>query len=186
MKKLAPRFGISDVALAKACRRGDIPVPERGYWARLQARKTVIRRPLPPRGLGMSDGVSIGENLCETHDQLVSRVLNEPVPPPPTFPEDITHVTERVRKMVGKVPAPHASHRLHPLVARLLDEDERRREARETSPHPLLSGAPLFDTPYAQRRLRFVNAVFLGVQRCGASSPWWKSSRRASCGEREG
>lgn len=36
MTKLAKRFGISDVGLAKACRRAGIPVPERGYWAKSQ------------------------------------------------------------------------------------------------------------------------------------------------------
>ena len=29
---LSKRFGISDVGLAKACRRANIPTPDRGYW----------------------------------------------------------------------------------------------------------------------------------------------------------
>jgi len=37
MRTTARQFGISDVALAKACRRANIPVPERGYWTKLQA-----------------------------------------------------------------------------------------------------------------------------------------------------
>ena len=36
MHKLAAEFGLSDVGLAKLCRRHEIPVPGRGYWARLQ------------------------------------------------------------------------------------------------------------------------------------------------------
>jgi len=171
MKKLAPRFGVSDVALAKACRRADIPVPERGYWARLQAGKAVVKRLLPARGLGMSDVVSVGEIPCETHDELVSRLLSEPIPAPPVFSEDLARVTERVRKIVGRVAAPHASHRLHPLVARLLDEDQRRLEARQKASFPLQSDAPLFESPVGRRRLRLLNALFLGVQRCGAR-PW--------------
>ena len=162
MKKLAPRFGVSDVALAKACRRADIPVPERGYWARLQAGKTVVKRPLPARGLGMSDVVSIGETPYESHDDLVSRLLNEPVPPPPVFCEDLAQVTERVRKIVGRVAAPHVPHRLHPLVAGLLDEDQRRLEARQKSSYPLQSDAPLFDSPVGRRRLRLLNAHLPG------------------------
>src|SRR6185312_10376240 len=31
---LAKEFGLSNVGLGKACRRHDIPVPPRGYWAR--------------------------------------------------------------------------------------------------------------------------------------------------------
>jgi len=119
----------------------------------------------------MSDSVSIGDDPYETHEQRVSRILTEPIPPPPTFPEELAQVTERVRKLVGKVARPHRSHRLHPLVARLLDEDQRRRQEREKASFPLLSHAPLFDTPADQRRLRLINAIFLAVQRSGAT-PW--------------
>jgi len=37
MRDLAKDFGISDVGLAKRCRRLGIPVPGRGYWARIDA-----------------------------------------------------------------------------------------------------------------------------------------------------
>ena len=33
MKILAPRFGISDVGLRKACDRAEIPTPGPGHWA---------------------------------------------------------------------------------------------------------------------------------------------------------
>jgi len=45
--KLAKKFGISDVAIAKICRRHKIPKPPLGYWARLQNGKKVNRKPLP-------------------------------------------------------------------------------------------------------------------------------------------
>jgi hypothetical protein len=168
MHKLAPRFGISGVALAKTCRRADIPVPERGYWARLQAGKIVVKRQLAARALGMSDGVTVGQRPYETHVQLVSRLLNEPIPSPPIFSEDLACVTERVRKMVGRVSVPYASGRLHPLVARLLDEDARLRQAEQSSSYRRLSGAPVFDSAVERRRLRILNALFLALQRCGA------------------
>ena len=31
--RLAQEIGISDVALAKACRKANIPLPARGHWA---------------------------------------------------------------------------------------------------------------------------------------------------------
>ncbi|MDT8068597.1 MAG: hypothetical protein ROO76_10585 [Terriglobia bacterium] len=34
MTKVAERFGVSDVALAKTCRKLKVPVPGRGYWAK--------------------------------------------------------------------------------------------------------------------------------------------------------
>jgi hypothetical protein len=45
MSRLARRFGLSDVGLAKACTRMMIPVPGRGYWAK----KEVGRAPRPTR-----------------------------------------------------------------------------------------------------------------------------------------
>jgi len=45
---VAKRYGISDVALRKICRRMNIPVPPRGYWARLRSGERVKKPPLPP------------------------------------------------------------------------------------------------------------------------------------------
>ena len=45
---LAAEFGVSDVALAKTCRRKQVPLPPRGYWARKAASQTVKPTPLPP------------------------------------------------------------------------------------------------------------------------------------------
>lgn len=49
MWKLAPQYRISDVAFAKTCRKLQVPLPGRGYWAKLAAGKRVKGRPpLPP------------------------------------------------------------------------------------------------------------------------------------------
>src|SRR6188768_2955827 len=45
--RLAPQLGISDVALAKTCKRLGIPRPSRGYWARLAAGQWVQKDALP-------------------------------------------------------------------------------------------------------------------------------------------
>lgn len=55
MQKLSKDFGLSDVGLAKICRRYAIPVPPRGYWAKKQAGHKVRQTPLPanaPAGYG--------------------------------------------------------------------------------------------------------------------------------------
>jgi integrase len=46
---LAQRFGISDVGLAKVCRRSGIPAPPRGYWAKIAAGDSIPRPALPER-----------------------------------------------------------------------------------------------------------------------------------------
>jgi hypothetical protein len=44
--KIAPKYGISAVALGKVCRRLKIPVPGRGYWAKLTVGKPAKRQAL--------------------------------------------------------------------------------------------------------------------------------------------
>jgi len=46
---VAKRYGVSEVALAKACRKLAVPVPPRGYWTRVRAGwKPLPSPPLPP------------------------------------------------------------------------------------------------------------------------------------------
>ncbi len=46
--KVGEKYGVSDVAIAKLCRRLRVPVPGRGYWARKAAGQTMKQTPLPP------------------------------------------------------------------------------------------------------------------------------------------
>lgn len=47
VSRVASRYGLSDVGLAKICKRYDIPRPPRGYWAKLQNGQKPRRTPLP-------------------------------------------------------------------------------------------------------------------------------------------
>ncbi len=49
MVQLAKTYGLSDVGLAKICKKHDVPRPPRGYWAKLQHGKKSKREPLPGR-----------------------------------------------------------------------------------------------------------------------------------------
>ena len=91
-----------------------------------------------------------------------------PVPPPPSFAEPITEVRDRVRTLVGKVSIPKTFNKIHPLISRLLEEDERRREKQRTSSYAFSWDAPLFDAPFERRRLRIMNNLFLAVANAGA------------------
>jgi hypothetical protein len=46
---LAAEYGVSDVALAKVCKRLGVPKPGIGYWNRVQHGQTPRRPPLPLR-----------------------------------------------------------------------------------------------------------------------------------------
>lgn len=163
MQILAKDFGVSDVALAKACRRTNIPVPPRGYWAKKDSGKPVSRPPLPPRFPGADDTVEVGNHRWSPYWQ--PNLLDTELPPPPEFPEDLTSVRDRVAKMVSKVPYPMLAHQTHPLIRRLLEKDEKR--CAEHEEWPIQWNEPWYKTPADKRRLRLLNALFLAMQRLG-------------------
>lgn len=47
MSRLAKNYGLSDVGLAKICRKHDVPCPPRGYWAKKQHGQAPAQIPLP-------------------------------------------------------------------------------------------------------------------------------------------
>jgi hypothetical protein len=51
VQHVAKTYGISGRGLAKACRRLRVPVPPRGYWARIRNGHTVRKPALPPLNL---------------------------------------------------------------------------------------------------------------------------------------
>lgn len=44
---VAKRYGVSDVAIRKVCKSMDIPIPPRGYWAKIHAGMKAEKTPLP-------------------------------------------------------------------------------------------------------------------------------------------
>jgi hypothetical protein len=180
MKTLATSFKISDVALAKTCRKAGIPVPERGYWAKKHAGKRAERTPLPPRFPGAPNEISVAgggryQYQYDYWDQASrKRLLTEPLPAPPTFDEEVDSVIERIKKMVGKVRCPDLTSTAHGLVAKLLVEDEERRT--EFLKTGYSWDKPRYDDGVEQRRLRILNAIFIAAVRAGCS-PSMSTSR---------
>src|SRR5690554_1573878 len=86
MRTIAQSMGISDVALAKHCKKANIPVPSRGYWARHQAGKKTFQVELPPRFPGASDRIGGGGSRYYTSD-WVDEYIKMPVPEEPSFDE---------------------------------------------------------------------------------------------------
>jgi hypothetical protein len=128
MRVLAPRLGVSDVALAKACRRAVVPVPERGFWAKRKVGARVEIPQLPARPFGLPDEVVIGRgNSWHWNRGLTEAELREPIPAPPVFAEDLDEVRQRAAEIVAKIPAREKD--IHWTIQSLLDEDAARREA---------------------------------------------------------
>jgi hypothetical protein len=164
MRLLAKQIGISDVAISKHCRKMDIPVPERGYWNKLQAGKSVTKATLPACDLGTIDRVEMSGTLDPA---LRARIKGEPgVTDLEAESADV--LTERFRKRLGAVTVPRGFSRTHPAVAKLLQKDEIRRQKHQASPYSWYE--PRFDSLFERRRLQFLNGLFLGFEKVGGKA----------------
>ena len=167
LRTLAKRFGISDVALAKRCRGANIPLPGLGFWAKKEAGKAVFQAALPERGLGQSDFLQFGPEERNGYAVADEELLRMTLTPPEPFPDGLPEVLARARRVVGKVRASASLAKPHPLVARLLADDEKRREKQKSIPYASSFYAPIFESPFERRRLRFMNGLLLAIVRAG-------------------
>lgn len=62
VSEVAARLGVSDVALAKLCRRAAIPIPGRGYWQRTEAGRVIDPAPLKEAPKGLPEWLRIRGN----------------------------------------------------------------------------------------------------------------------------
>ena len=56
MKDLPEVVGVSATSVKNACRKFDIPIPDRGHWAKIKAGRSSKQTSLPDRAPGMSPG----------------------------------------------------------------------------------------------------------------------------------
>lgn len=110
MSKLAPEFGISDVALTKRCKRLGIPYPGLGYWARLAAGQKLRRPSLPPPPKNLRPW-----DLAVTFRKQREPTRLEQRPPEPPAPEVVVRqalrsphpAVERLRRELAQTPPDH-------------------------------------------------------------------------------
>jgi hypothetical protein len=99
---IAKQFGMSDVGLAKTCRSHHIPLPGRGYWARLEAGQTMPRPALPDTGESWMERVAFNGSFKPASEVDAS---------------EIPEVREEL--LTGsKITVPEVMAELHPIVAR--------------------------------------------------------------------
>src|SRR5581483_9904705 len=165
-RTVAKQLGLSDVGLAKACRHADLLLPPRGYWAKLAAGKRVHMPPLPPRAPGMSDRIVLGRNRWDWGPPPVDLTTLEP--PEPNFAETLDELATRLRERIGTIRRTRDLQTAHPRVVKLLEFDEQRRTRQHTTPYAT-SDPPVFNTPFEQRRLRFVSSLCRALDRVGVT-----------------
>jgi hypothetical protein len=108
--RLAKRWGVSDVAVAKWCRKLSVPRPGRGYWARVQAGHKGGRRPLPPARAGQRTEVCVSSGP--------ERTIPEPTPVSETLPADLKELFLAFDPPAARIEVPAELVDPHKLVAR--------------------------------------------------------------------
>lgn len=84
--QLAILYGISDVGLAKVCKRYLIPRPPRGYWARRAAGQNVQRPPLPKASQSLRTVYLKGWNMSDETIRQFAAGQGNPAPATASFP----------------------------------------------------------------------------------------------------
>jgi len=81
IRQLANEFGLSDVGLAKICKKHDIPRPPVGYWSKRRHGKKVIRARLPKAKKAPSDDIRIRpqvrDDLATLRPEIQEAILAE-------------------------------------------------------------------------------------------------------------
>ncbi|RVT97672.1 hypothetical protein EOD42_07605 [Rhodovarius crocodyli] len=166
MRTAAAERGISDVALAKQCRRAGVPVPPRGYWNKVHAGKAVVAQSLPPlpptplqkAGLGglfpALKAPPTGVGGTNTKALLRPEFL------------DLAEAKKRIEAVLGGLDLRRRFAQSHPIVAKLLEQEEKRKTKRrpgEDDAYYELFYINL-SKPIQQRRLKFLSKLlnFLG------------------------
>lgn len=121
---VAPRYGLSDVGLAKICRSLAIPIPSRGYWAKVKAGRTMGRAPLPK----LKQPGSVATGLVKLPPEIAA------------IREATRKTAAQVRKEIPSMPPPREEPTApHPLV---LTASKRLRQRDGWPENPLLRSAP--------------------------------------------
>jgi len=108
--RLAKRWGVSDVAVAKWCRKLNVPRPGRGYWARAQAGHKGGKRALPPARAGQRSEVCMSPGPERTDP--------DPTPVSETLPADLKELYLAFDPPGARLEVPAELVEPHKLVAR--------------------------------------------------------------------
>lgn len=149
MSRLAEQLGVSDVGLAKARRRANIPLPGPGYWAKLQHGHKMERNALPQVGNGAPSIVTVspGQRYLRLDD----------------LPADIEGLVVQEANPDAKVSVIKTLAKPHPLIRSWLREAPKKQE-RSAIAGPADGQPP---TKAGRRRLRILSSLLSALEARG-------------------
>ena len=161
MRDLAAKLDLSDVGLKKLLKGHGVITPKQGHWNKVLAGKAVPEVPkVQPRGPGETGRVVLDRrfaNVLPTAAHLASSGPFESA----AVPEDLDLLYEQELKAIGRVAALRKLERVHYGLAKIFEQEERRRE--KVAGSSWHWDAPKFDSAVDKRRLRILNAVFMAL-----------------------
>jgi hypothetical protein len=150
MRTLAEEFNLSDVGLAKVCRKHDIPLPPVGYWRQKETGHELTR---PPLHFAKNDAETLDIFVRERLTPEFATLAAEPAPKI-TIPAELSHAFAlRTEKLLA-----HGKENAKKLVV----------PKKGATPHLFVSREQL------ARSLRILNALFLALEERGQSVAWPK------------
>ena len=157
VSKLSKELGISDVGLAKVCKRHGIPRPGLGYWARIAHRQKIRKEPLPALSPGQSEVIEFAVNDNPDAAKIVDRY------------EDTRAELARIQQRGAAFDGGQSDRLKHPLVVGL---QKVRRELQTQTEGWISVGHRSFPdvrvTPQNwDRGLRIMDTVLVAAERLG-------------------
>jgi hypothetical protein len=176
VETIARRYKLSGNGLAKICKKHRIPLPPRGYWAKVQHGQQPRRVSLRPAKTSDDETVRITEGMGPRPSPL----------PKPALEPSIAAAVERVLQPENRIVLAENTGRPHRLVS----------EAAQILDRPSWDGKRKAPDPIELRRRRILSAFFRGVERVKGSVEGldaagffsvelYGSSFRLSCSEPE-
>jgi hypothetical protein len=96
VRTIAKEFGMSDVGLAKICRKHDIPIPPLGYWRKKETGNKAVPPPLPAAQNGLETlDIYVRERLPPELTALAAEPAAE-IAIPAELSHDLVTRTERL------------------------------------------------------------------------------------------
>lgn len=158
MVELAQDLGLSDVALAKRCRKLGVPVPGRGYWARVASGQVPHRPKLPKRDVPTYDSALVFAPIEESPPLDVA----DPAPEADSVRAQIDGIAITVAPGLESA-SPPVQRLAHRLKVRPAKDIAWARRADRQGPVPQIA----VSDAQATRALRIVDAVLRGADVLG-------------------
>ncbi len=155
ISQLAPELGLSDRGLAKICELHNIPTPNRGYWAKLEARKRVAKTRLPKSDASAPHFILVRAS-AQVSDSALQAASQE----------------KDIRLELDQIEVPKTLNSLHPIVAEWIEDHKRDRaeslrRSRARKDDWFAPNVRVALTDRDRYRLRVTSAFLKAIEACG-------------------